>query len=65
MVVCTATIPCLFQVSKVVQKFYDCLIRGEEYQDDAWEAWQKGHPAEVGSAQKAAATGAGRGNCFK
>ena len=56
------------QVSKVVQKFYECLMRGEEYTDDAWEVWEKSHPADVAarSPQKSgAAMGGGRGNCFK
>ena len=56
------------QVSKVVQKFYECLMRGEEYTDDAWDLWEKNHPADVAarSPQKSgAAMGGGRGNCFK
>lgn len=59
----------MLQVSKVVQKFYECLMRGEEYTDDAWQVWESSHPADVAAkspSKGGAATGAGRGgNCYK
>ena len=57
------------QVSAIVQKFYECLSRGDEYKDDCWEDWQNNHPADLAARGVpqggAAGGGAGRGNCFK
>ncbi len=59
------------QVSAIVQRFYECLLHGDEYTDGCWEDWQNNHPADLaarGVQQGGAAGGAGgagRGNCFK
>lgn len=57
------------QTSATVQKFYECLLRGEEYTDGCWEEWQNNHPADLAArgvgAQGGASGGAGRGSCFK
>jgi hypothetical protein len=58
------------QVSSIVQRFYECLLRGDDYKDSCWEDWQNNHPADLaarGVQQGGAAGvgGAGRGNCFK
>ncbi|KAL3131052.1 hypothetical protein ABBQ38_15563 [Trebouxia sp. C0009 RCD-2024] len=61
--------PNCVKTSATVQKFYECLLRGEEYTDGCWEEWQNNHPADLaakgGGAQGGASGGGGRGSCFK
>ncbi len=55
------------QVSAIVQRFYECLLRGDDYKDGCWEDWQNNHPADLAArgVQQGGAAGGGRGNCFK
>lgn len=58
------------QTSATVQKFYERLLRGDEYSDGCWEEWQTNHPADlaargVGQGVASGAVGAGGGNCYK
>ncbi|KAK9810843.1 hypothetical protein WJX73_001202 [Symbiochloris irregularis] len=39
--------PGCVKTSNVVKAFYACLKEGREYQDDAWERWQRVHPSEL------------------
>ncbi|KAA6419235.1 MAG: DNA repair and recombination PIF1 [Trebouxia sp. A1-2] len=59
--------PNCVKVSAIVQRFYECLLRGDDYKDGCWEDWQNNHPADLAArgVQQGGAAGGGRGNCFK
>lgn len=48
------------QTSRVVKAFYECLARGEEYTDTAWDDWQKLHPSSAPTATQAGQGGNSR-----